>query len=579
MSEIEPTVNEAPTENKPLNDETVLVARKKEEEDDGDVSESEAILEDMKQLDVEKKENEDKENCSKKVQIKSSPTVIEDFIRNFLISNEMHESLDVFQREWYNKLQRDDEITAISKIPDIYHQKEKLESKVKYLQQNLDRMESITAKVKKTWDNLRKERDFHRMHHRRVLQEKNELMKQLKRLKKYCDSYEPTIHSLRVKYENAKKEKMLFRIDRDKMSVKLDAMEEQIKNIESNYTQNNKSSTSSKRSCTQQINMKSSSFPTFSLRNPYLDSSNDENVECVNVEKFSLSKTFSVHKHAVSKIALHPTKDIVATASDDMSWKLWTIPSGELIMSGEGHKDWISSLSFDPSGAHLASASGDCSIKIWDFAKSCCVATFEDHTSVVWNVKYHFESSNFIVSCSMDHTAKLWDIEKSKCKQTYRGHVDSVNCVEFQPYSNNIVTGSGDKTISFWDIRSALCIQTFYGHHNSVNHVSFNKKCDEIMSCDADGVVKIWDIRMIKEKKQINTGKYVHPCSHVIFDESGQRAVVASDDALIKIYDTTNGNHIESLAGHQDNVNCVLFSHNNKMLISCSSDCTMRLWQ
>merc|ERR1712013_654403 len=169
------------------------------------------------------------------VHIISKPTVIEDFLRNFLISNEMHESLGVFQREWYNKLQRDDELTTIAKIPDIYVQHEKLEASVKHLRGNLERMESVTSKVKSTWDALRKERDFHRMHHRRVLQEKNELIKRLKRLKKYCDSYEPTIASLKSKYENAKKEKMLFRIDRDKMAVKLDAMEEQIRGIQQNY--------------------------------------------------------------------------------------------------------------------------------------------------------------------------------------------------------------------------------------------------------------------------------------------------------------------------------------------------------
>jgi len=369
--------------------------------------------------------------------------------------------------------------------------------------------------------------------------EKNELIKQLKRLKKYCDSYEPTIASLKSKYENAKKEKMLFRIDRDKMAVKLDAMEEQIRGLQQNYMeqkesrQSNKASTSSlsskqsaamKRSSSRETNQtdqsqqsagSSSSFPSCSASNPYLE--RDVEVEVVCAEKFSLQKTLSVHKHAVSAMALHPTKDIVATLSD--------------------------------------------------------------HTSVVWSASYHLECANFVVSCSMDHTCKLWDIEAAKCRQTYRGHVDSVNCVAFQPYSSHMVSGSGDKTISFWDLRSALCIQTFYGHHNSVNNVAFNAKCDEIISCDADGIVKIWDIRMIREKKQINTGKFVHPAAHVIFDESGKRAIVACDDALIKVYDTQSGDHIESLAGHEDGVNCVMFSHENKMLLSCSSDCTLRIWQ
>lgn len=41
---------------------------------------------------------------------------------------------------------------------------------------------------------------------------------------------------------------------------------------------------------------------------------------------------------AVTALSLHPRKPIVATVSDDLSWKIMTIPQGELIMSGEGHK-------------------------------------------------------------------------------------------------------------------------------------------------------------------------------------------------------------------------------------------------
>jgi hypothetical protein len=37
---------------------------------------------------------------------------------------------------------------------------------------------------------------------------------------------------------------------------------------------------------------------------------------------------------AVTGLALHPKKPILATVSDDQSWKIMTVPQGELIMSG-----------------------------------------------------------------------------------------------------------------------------------------------------------------------------------------------------------------------------------------------------
>lgn len=63
-----------------------------------------------------------------------------------------------------------------------------------------------------------------------------------------------------------------------------------------------------------------------------------------------------------------------------MTWKIWSLPKGELIMSGEGHNDWISDISFHPKGTHLATASGDSTIKIWDFLNITCAWTIKDHS-------------------------------------------------------------------------------------------------------------------------------------------------------------------------------------------------------
>jgi hypothetical protein len=48
---------------------------------------------------------------------------------------------------------------------------------------------------------LRKERDYHRMHHKRVVQEKNKLIDDIKRLKRHYAQFEPTLQSLKTKYE------------------------------------------------------------------------------------------------------------------------------------------------------------------------------------------------------------------------------------------------------------------------------------------------------------------------------------------------------------------------------------------
>ena len=101
---------------------------------------------------------------------------------------------------------------------------------------------------------------------------------------------------------------------------------------------------------------------------------------------------------------------------------------------------------------------------------------------------------------------KLFDVNAEKSRQAYRGHTDSVNSINFQPFTNFFVSASADKTISVWDMKTGLTIQTFYGHLNFVNDANFSISGHLIASCDSDGIVKVWDIRMVQEVLQIDTG-------------------------------------------------------------------------
>jgi len=65
---------------------------------------------------------------------------------------------------------------AAERVPDAYAHNGNLSSDVLALQQQLADARAIAAKASATWDSFRKERDHHRMHHKRVLQEKNRLI-------------------------------------------------------------------------------------------------------------------------------------------------------------------------------------------------------------------------------------------------------------------------------------------------------------------------------------------------------------------------------------------------------------------
>ena len=119
----------------------------------------------------------------------------------------------------------------VSIVPDLYVRNQEFGEELKMPCSRVTKMEEITAKAKGTWDTFRKERDFNRMHHKRVVQEKNKLVVDIKRLKKFYAAYEPSKVEMRSKYEVAMKEKMMMRLERDRNVAKCKAMKKQLDSL------------------------------------------------------------------------------------------------------------------------------------------------------------------------------------------------------------------------------------------------------------------------------------------------------------------------------------------------------------
>jgi len=92
----------------------------------------------------------------------------------------------------------------------------------------------MCRKAKDTYVRLRKERDYHRMHHKRVVQEKNRLVTDLRRIRQHYSCYEPALRTLKTKYEMAMKEKMLSKLERDRIMGEVQGLKNALKTKEPN---------------------------------------------------------------------------------------------------------------------------------------------------------------------------------------------------------------------------------------------------------------------------------------------------------------------------------------------------------
>jgi WD40 repeat protein len=102
---------------------------------------------------------------------------------------------------------------------------------------------------------------------------------------------------------------------------------------------------------------------------------------------------------------------------------LWEIETQKCLQDFSGHLGEIRALTFIPSFSTqpeiLVSASDDCTIRLWDTYTGNCIKVLTGHQHSIWSVSYSPEL-NILFSCGEDETIKLWNINTVKCIKTLR---------------------------------------------------------------------------------------------------------------------------------------------------------------
>ena len=145
------------------------------------------------------------------------PEAVDDFLRNFLSQMGMTETLDCFQTEWAELVQKGQVDTdRVGVVPDVYTENQRLDSELKNSQREGEEYRRAARAGAEVLARVKKDRDLHRMQHKRVVQEKTRLIEEIRKLKVQCDAYEPAVKRMNEKYQNALKQTMLVSVEMDK---------------------------------------------------------------------------------------------------------------------------------------------------------------------------------------------------------------------------------------------------------------------------------------------------------------------------------------------------------------------------
>lgn len=261
-------------------------------------------------------------------------------------------------------------------------------------------------------------------------------------------------------------------------------------------------------------------------------------------ERFSLKDE---SKLSVNAIKISPDGKLFATGSSNATIKVFELATGKLITEMKGHAKGISDLEFSPINSDIiASCSDDLTIRLWSITNSLCLKVLKKHTYHVTTVKFSMKG-NILISGSADETITIWDIISGITLKTLAAHSDPVLSIALTPDSTMIASASYDGLMRLFDLETGQCLKTLTYNSSSlgtatastndivnfpITNVEFTPNGKYILSSSLDGVLRLWDYmnnKVIKTYLGLDGGEV--PVSEIF--NCGAKFITKTEDPLI----------------------------------------------
>ncbi|KAG1955203.1 CMT1A duplicated region transcript 1 protein [Pimephales promelas] len=174
------------------------------------------------------------------------------------------------------------------------------------------------------------------------------------------------------------------------------------------------------------------------------------------------------HAGSVRAVLVCEERDLVISASYDLSIRCWNLKTGVCTMIFHGHFGTVNCL--DLYGDRLVSGAKDCRIKVWNLLTGKCVENLKfKHLKPITCVK---SNETLVVSSCAGGQIRVWCMETASLIRQISGHQGAVLCLCFDQW--HILSGGSDGEVKAWSTNCSFkkCLRTFQ-HPKEVLTMSF----------------------------------------------------------------------------------------------------------
>ncbi|KNC50038.1 WD repeat protein SAZD [Thecamonas trahens ATCC 50062] len=202
------------------------------------------------------------------------------------------------------------------------------------------------------------------------------------------------------------------------------------------------------------------------------------------------------HTDAVSAVTFF-SRDSgkVVTGSKDNTLKVWQVNDTgdvmEALATARAHPKDINALAVAPNDSLVASASQDKTVKVWSLPDLDPVATLSGHRKGVWDVQFS-RVDRVLASASSDKTVKIWSARDYSCLRTLEGHAASVLRVRFVSAGMQVATTAADGIVKVFTLKTSSCAATIDAHNEKIWALDVAADGEYMLTGGADSALTVW---------------------------------------------------------------------------------------
>ncbi len=284
----------------------------------------------------------------------------------------------------------------------------------------------------------------------------------------------------------------------------------------------------------------------------------------------------------VEAIALSPDGRRIVAGCRDTVVRMWDTETG-ILTEFKGHTAGVGVIGFTPEGNRIYSGAGDGTVRLWNISTGESMGILDSRrrgrVSATPSAVPNSDGRRLAMWLSAaDPVVQLWNLETASTIWERPGTRPA-----FVPNSNRILYLADDEIVVA-DVETGeevdanvetAEIDRLTGHTAHVRRVAVSPDGLYAVSGATDGRVIIWDLAQGKALHGLNHGQQVE---RIAINSASTLCAVSSIDGAIHVWSLQAGKLVNTLPGHDFQIQHFEFGHQSDVLLTTSGDQTVRIW-